>query len=325
MGTVYLAKHISIDKLIAIKVLNSDLSDDEELKSRFYSEAKIQAHLGDIEGIASVFDFIEKAGRFYIFMEFLQGVSLAKHIKVKGALSEKDTLIYFLNILEIINRAHKKGVIHRDLKPSNIMITKDNTIKVMDFGIAKIVGNNSTLTKVGLKLGSPRYMSPEQVKGENLDFKTDIYSLGILLYEMLEGKSPYKNDTKSEYIIYDKIVKEPLPKLTGLAKNSFFQKIINKATKKKKEDRFENIDEFIQALTAKDKNGEVESNKSYLKIIISGIISLLLFVMLIIYLLVNNTDNSKSPNKIKKSTKSIELEREKAKKRYENFLKKDKF
>jgi len=215
MGSVYLAKHITLGKLMAIKLLNPGLVDDEELKERFISEAKIQAHLDGSKGIVNIYDFVEKEGQFYIFMEFLTGIPLNKYIKNHGALTTTETKAYFIDILKAINEAHEKGVIHRDLKPSNIMITKDNSIKIMDFGIAKIIGENHDLTKAGTKIGSSRYMSPEQVRGEELDFRTDIYSLGLILYEMLVGSSPYKAVTKSEYVIYDSIINKSLPKLEG--------------------------------------------------------------------------------------------------------------
>jgi len=153
-------------------------------------------------------------------------------------------------ILSAVNYAHKRNTVHRDIKPSNFIITQDNQIKILDFGIAKIIDNEAfNMTKAGSKVGTILYMSPEQVKGITIDHRTDIYSLGVLLYTLLSGISPYKNTT-SEYEIYTKIIQEPLPDInvSNVKISNNISEIIKIATHKSPEKRFQSCEEFQQSL-----------------------------------------------------------------------------
>jgi serine/threonine protein kinase len=156
----------------------------------------------------------------------------------------------FKQILFAFSYAHKQGIIHRDIKPSNVIVSTDDVAKILDFGIAKIISNEAKLTRPGTKIGSLYYMSPEQVLGKEIDLRSDIYSLGILLYEMLSGRMPYTVTTETDYEIMEKIVKEQIPPIRNVNPeiSQELENIIFKSCEKNPEFRFENCDEFYQAL-----------------------------------------------------------------------------
>ena len=202
MGVVYRASHLQLPRVVAIKSINaSDHRDLRRLKSRFEKEAYIQSQL-DHQGIVKIYDYIVDEQTYYIVMEYVEGRSLA-HLLAdeKGALPSERALDIFEQVLEAIICAHTfvyrdqdgsshRGLIHRDLKPANILITSGDRVKITDFGIVKLVGAENTDT-LGVTYGSPHYVSPEQAEGETLDQRSDIYSLGVILYEMLTGRPPF--------------------------------------------------------------------------------------------------------------------------------------
>jgi len=170
----------------------------------------------------------------------------------KGTISEKEVIALMTIILDAFSYAHSKGVIHRDIKPSNIIIDKDNNIKILDFGIAKILdsGFSDLHTKTGIKIGTLVYMSPEQVKGEEISYLTDIYSLGIVLFQLLTGRTPYDSIKESEYEIQKKIVINSLPKMKSIYPyvSDDMQLIVDKATSKNMYNRYASCNEFKNAL-----------------------------------------------------------------------------
>ena len=246
MGIVYLGVHNTLDRKVAIKILNPSFASDIEIKGRFINEAKALSGLLH-PNIVTLFDFTEFQNSFCIIMEYIQGTALDVIIrKVQGFIPEHRSIKIMDKILSAFSYAHSKGIIHRDIKPSNIIIQDNDEPKILDFGIAKILKGDVNFTKVGTAAGSVQYMSPEQILGNPTDIRTDIYSLGITFYEMLTAKQPFTSVSTSEYIIQDKITKDPVPsvKKTNPDISDRIDKIIAKATAKNPEDRYSNCNEF---------------------------------------------------------------------------------
>jgi serine/threonine protein kinase len=241
MGDVYLAEHVSIQRKVAIKVLKPELVKNEEIRLRFKNEAAMLAHLQH-PNIVGLIDYVEQDGGLFLIMEYAEGQGLDDLIKAqKAPISIERAKKLMIQIVEAFIYAHKNGIVHRDVKPSNILVTNDDQIKVLDFGIAKLVGEgNHHLTKTGTQIGTVYYMSPEQVRGKVLDHRSDIYSLGVTFYELLTGVCPYKS-MSTEYEIYDNIVKEPLLDLTQTMGSDYrsMWDIISKATEKDVNDRYQ--------------------------------------------------------------------------------------
>jgi serine/threonine protein kinase len=250
MGDVYLGEHISIKRKVAIKVLKPELVKNEEIRKRFKNEASMLAHLQH-PNIVGLVDYVEQEDGLFLIMEYVDGQGLDELIKAQHSpISIERAKKLMTQILQAFLYAHKNGIIHRDVKPSNILVTADDQIKVLDFGIAKLVGDDQHhLTKTGTQIGTVYYMSPEQVKGKELDHRSDIYSLGVTFYELLSGVCPYRGMT-TEYEIYDTIVKEPLLPLTQTMGETYgaVWSVIEKATKKEVNHRFQDCDEFQIAL-----------------------------------------------------------------------------
>ncbi|HSH00299.1 MAG TPA: serine/threonine-protein kinase, partial [candidate division Zixibacteria bacterium] len=189
MGVVYRAWDTALDRQVAIKQLSQTLTEDEQYAARFRREAKALARLTHPH-VVQVYDLIEDSSRLWMALEFVDGGDLAGLLKREGPLSAERAVSLISAVAAGLAFAHNQGIIHRDLKPSNILLTGDLTPKVSDFGIAKLA-QSSELTQAGAVLGSPRYMSPEQCGGEMVDTRSDIYSLGISLYELLSGAPPF--------------------------------------------------------------------------------------------------------------------------------------
>jgi serine/threonine protein kinase len=191
MGVVYLAEDLNLERKVAIKFLPRHIAGNSEERERFKIEAKAAAALNH-PNIATIYAIEESGEDTFIVMEFIDGIELKDKIK-PGPLAIKEAVNIAIQIAEGLEAAHKKGIVHRDIKSSNIMITKDGKVKVMDFGLAKI-GKGTQITKIGSTVGTAAYMSPEQAKGEELDYRTDIWSFGVVLYEMLTGQLPFNGD-----------------------------------------------------------------------------------------------------------------------------------
>ena len=269
MGVVWKAKHIFRNETVAIKSLGSQFTHDTEFRKRFINEAAILNKLNH-KNIVRITDFIEEPEGLHLIMEYVEGRTLDKIIgKEVGPIPYEKALPIFTQILEGINYAHKQGVIHRDLKPSNIIVTPENEIKITDFGIARMEGQ-ALHTKTGTKMGTISYMSPEQIKGENVDEQSDIYSLGITLYVMLAGKLPFDTtENTSDFIIMNKIINEPIkdPREYYPYIPEWLVEIVYKAIEKDKQKRIKNIEEFLILLN--NQKDEIKNEDKITKDIIS--------------------------------------------------------
>lgn len=213
MATVYKARHTILEQIVAIKIMDPLLTHDPKFRERFLKEAKTQAKLSGHPNIVTIHNFIEEQGLYFIIMEFIEGMEIkGRYIRTLSQLInsysplEIDKLQPIVaGILDGLGYAHEKGVIHRDIKPSNIMFTTRGISKISDFGIVRILDEN-TVTHSGTTIGTPAYMSPEQILGKKVDQRSDIYSFGATIYEALTGKIPFEGDT--DYIIKDKHVHE---------------------------------------------------------------------------------------------------------------------
>lgn len=251
MGSVYVAEHILIkQQKVAIKVINADMVNDFT-KRKLQEEAELLASLNH----PNIVDFknyhIDEDGNVYLIMEYADGINLEKYIAtVSGLIVEDRICDFFEPILDAFGYAHKHRILHRDIKPSNIIITKEGKPMILDFGIAKLLKAEGTSESEEYIMGTPSYMSPEQVRGEQLDARSDIYSLGVLLHQMLTGNAPYDTTTLSEVDINRKVVEEPLPRMKTYYKyiSDKVQRVVDKAVAKRKEDRFQNCEEFKRAL-----------------------------------------------------------------------------
>lgn len=245
MASVYEGTHEKLGTKVAVKILNPVLTANRQIRMRFENEAKFMASL-DHKNITRVLDYDEQPDMLAIIMELITGQDLSALIKQKGALRPEQAIPIFEQVLDAFQYAHTKGIIHRDIKPSNIFITDENQVKILDFGIAKIVGSADDLTSTGAQIGTPVYMSPEQVKGEkDIDQRSDIYSLGVTLFFTLNGKPPYDSTTQSNFEIFNKIVFEPIPDLLQYPE---IDKIIKIASAKDRNQRFTQSRDFKNAL-----------------------------------------------------------------------------
>lgn len=217
MGTVYIAEHKHIrEQKVAIKMIHSEMVNDFTRK-RLTEEAKHLAKLDHPNIVKFINYHIDDDGNIYLIMEYAEGVTIEKYLnEVNGLIVEDRICGIFEPILDAFGYAHSKGIIHRDIKPSNIIVTPDGTPKILDFGIATIIGCDEEEGK--MIVGTPSYMSPEQVKSEHLDQRSDVYSLGVLLHQMLTGTAPYDTSTLTEHEISEKVVNESLPPLRSYYK-----------------------------------------------------------------------------------------------------------
>ena len=257
MASVYEATHEKLQTKVAIKVLNPMLAANSNIRQRFENEARFMASLTH-PNITRVIDYEERPDLLAIILEFLEGKDLNVTIRKNGPLPLNETLTCFTQVLDAFDYAHRKGIVHRDVKPSNIFIEPGNIVKILDFGIAKLIGQGEDMTMTGTQMGTPVYMSPEQVNTDKtLDHRSDIYSLGVTLYYMLKGEPPYDSTTTSSFQIYTKIVHEPLP---ALGKYPEIEKVIFKATSKDRNDRYQTCQEFRKALleAAEPKKSDAE-------------------------------------------------------------------
>ena len=192
MAVVYKARCHRLNRLVAIKILKDDYLGDEDFRSRFHSESQAVAMLSH-PNIVSVYDVSTSVMADYIVMELIEGITLKQYMEKKGVLNWKETLHFAMQIGKALEHAHSRGIVHRDIKPHNIMVLKNGSVKVTDFGIARMMSKGNTLTKEAL--GSVHYISPEQAKGGRVDDRSDIYSLGTVMYEMIAGRPPYDGES----------------------------------------------------------------------------------------------------------------------------------
>lgn len=242
MANVYLAKDIILDRKVAIKVLRGDLSNDDKFIRRFQREALSASSLSH-PNIVEMYDVGEDNGNYYIVMEYVEGKTLKQLLKKRGSLTVSEAIDIMLQLTDGIAHAHDSYIIHRDLKPQNIMIEEDGTIKITDFGIAMAL-NSTQLTQTNSVMGSVHYLPPEQANGKGSTIKCDIYSMGILFYELLTGILPFKGENAVEIAL--KHMKDPLPSIRK--QNSSIpqsvENIILKATAKNPKNRYNDVKEM---------------------------------------------------------------------------------
>lgn len=192
MANVYKAKCHRLNRMVAVKILKSDMAENEEIRRRFRDESRAVAQLSHAN-IVSVYDVSSSGDTEYIVMELIDGITLKQYMERRGQMDWRESLHFIIQIMRALEHAHSRGIIHRDIKPQNIMVLRDGSVKVADFGIACLQNNAQTLTQDAL--GSVHYISPEQARGERIDARSDIYSAGVVLYEMLTGRLPFEGDT----------------------------------------------------------------------------------------------------------------------------------
>ncbi|MBN2134426.1 MAG: protein kinase [Acidobacteria bacterium] len=246
MGMVYRARDSVLGRLVALKTMLEGVDKDEEMLKRFLIEAQAAAQLNH-ENIITIYDLGHDDQTYYIAMEFLDGDDL-KHIMLTQELSLPEKLNIILQICKGCEYAHNKGVVHRDIKPANVMLLKTGKAKLMDFGIAHMA--SSDMTKTGMIIGTPDYMSPEQVMGKKIDNRSDIFSVGIILWEMMTHKKPFTSESITT-ILY-KIAHEPLPSFEELNLDVpiEIETVIMKAVEKEQEKRYQSMSEMIKDLEA---------------------------------------------------------------------------
>jgi serine/threonine-protein kinase len=256
MGSVYLAEHTGVGQKVAIKFLNPSFSGDPDIVRRFLNEARSYGQLSHPHAV-QLHDFGQgDDGALFIAMELIEGRDLKRVLEEEKRLPLKDALDVALQLCDVLGYAHSKGIIHRDLKPENVMLTKGLRgyhAKVLDFGVARLIAEQGTrLTAAGSICGTPRYMSPEQAEGRDVDHRTDIYSLGLVLLEMVTGTHPFAGGSIAE--ILRKQVMEPVPHLAALAPDLKVPEpldfAIQKAVAKQPDQRFATMTDFAQALVA---------------------------------------------------------------------------
>jgi serine/threonine protein kinase len=262
MGSVYKAKQPDMDRMVAVKVLHPRLAARQDLVLRFRREARAMSKLTH-PNTAKVFLFGQlDTGALYIVMEFLEGKNLLQFEKDNGPFSPERAARIMIQVCGALEEAHKLGIIHRDLKPENIVLTNQGGIedfpKVLDFGLAKMndpdpsTGSLRVLTQQGAIFGTPEFMSPEQAKGEPLDPRSDIYSLGVILYEMLTCKLPFKARNPMDFIAHH-IKAEPIPvhqRVTGTPLVDRHWGTLSRALRKERADRYQSAKEFADGLAA---------------------------------------------------------------------------
>ncbi|MBT6273723.1 MAG: protein kinase [Chromatiales bacterium] len=241
MATVYRAVQDSLGRPVALKVLSPEFADAPEFTQRFLNEGRMLASVVH-RNVITIHDIGVVDGMHYIAMEYLEGDHLGKRIR-KG-LSVEVSVGYLLTLADALGVAHERGIVHRDLKPSNVLFRSDGTLLLSDFGIAKQLGDDYDLTVTGSAIGSPQYLSPEQARGKTVDPRADIYSLGIILFEMLTGSRPFKGDSSFETMMMH--VETPMPPLPDWA--LAFQPVVDSMTAKDPDDRFPDVVSLRRAL-----------------------------------------------------------------------------
>jgi eukaryotic-like serine/threonine-protein kinase len=245
MSTVYRVRDRNLEgQEIALKLLKTSLLEERTMRERFRREAIISRKL-DHPNIVRVFDFdCTYSGEYFITMELVRGTTFSRMIRSKETRSSMDELIrLFRQILRGLSLAHSEGVIHRDLKPANILIAENNRVKVTDFGLARATGFDSSLSSTGECIGTPSYMSPEQIRGEDLDGRCDLYAFGILAYEAISGTVPFPGDTW--YTVAEQHLRGTMPELPDTVP-AWYRKLVSRCTAKSPADRFASANEVLE-------------------------------------------------------------------------------
>ncbi|MBQ2839877.1 MAG: Stk1 family PASTA domain-containing Ser/Thr kinase [Oscillospiraceae bacterium] len=254
MAVVYKALCHRLNRHVAVKILKDEYAKDEEFRNRFHAESHAVAMLSH-PNIVAVYDVSRSNSIEYIVMELMDGMTLKQYMERRGTLSQKESVHFITQILKALSHAHSKGIIHRDIKPHNIMLLRDSTVKVADFGIARLESSQRTVTREAF--GSVHYIAPEQAKGSHIDCRADIYSTGVVLYEMLTGRLPYEGDTPVSVAIQH-INSLPLsPREINPDIPEALEKITMKAMAPSLAKRYASTDEMLADLEEYRKNPQV--------------------------------------------------------------------
>ena len=246
MANVYKAKCHRLNRLVAVKVLKSDFASDADFRRRFYDESQAIAMLSH-PNIVSVYD-VSRSSPEYIVMELIDGITLKQYMERRGRLNWRESLHFITQIMKGLSHAHSRGIIHRDIKPQNIMVLRDGSVKVTDFGIACLSNSANTMTQEAL--GSVHYISPEQAKGNRPDARSDIYSAGVVLYEMTTGHLPYDADTPEEIALKHIAGSAKPPREWNSAIPEELERITLKAMEPDLRKRYQSAGELLKALNA---------------------------------------------------------------------------
>lgn len=248
MATVYRARDLVLDRAVAVKVMDEKLSDDEEFVKRFILEARANGRLSQ-PNIVNVYDAGNIGKTYYMVMELIDGITLHELIQQRGGrLPEREAIAIAMQICEGLSHAHQNGIIHRDVKPLNIMCTPEGKFKLTDFGIARLSRMANSITKTGTVMGSVHYFSPEQASDQKVSAASDLYSLGIVLYEMVTGEVPFDAPENLQIAFQHLEAPVPDPRAKNPELSEEFCQIIFQSLEKKPEDRYQTAKEMKQAL-----------------------------------------------------------------------------
>jgi serine/threonine-protein kinase len=248
MGVVWRARDKNLSRVVALKMLSTELGDEDELHQRFHREAEAIGRLSH-PNIVSVYDLGESEGRVYMAMELLEGEDLRSLIETQATIALAERVRILFDICAGVGYAHSRGVIHRDIKPANIMVTADGRVKLLDFGLAR-VATRETITRRGVILGTPDYMSPEQAMGKSVDHRTDVFSSGAVFYEFLTQQKPFKGKTLHS-VLYQIISEAPDALLTlNPEVPSRLALIVHRMLQKSAEKRYQSMDDVARDLRA---------------------------------------------------------------------------
>ena len=251
MAVVYKARCHRLNRLVAIKILKDEFSQDEEFRRRFHAEGEAVAMLSH-PNIVQVYDVSSTDNANFIVMELIDGISLKQYMEKKGVLNWKETLHFAMQIAKGLEHAHSRGIIHRDIKPHNVMVLKNGSVKVMDFGIARVMSKSNTLTKEAL--GSVHYISPEQAKGGHTDNRSDLYSLSVVMYEMMAGRPPYDGESPVAVAIQHINGGAAMPSTLNPNIPGGLEQIIMKGMSLEMKDRYVSATEMLQDMEEFRKN-----------------------------------------------------------------------
>ena len=243
MAVVYKARCHRLNRLVAIKILKDEFARDEEFRRRFHAEGEAVASLSH-PNIVQVYDVSSSDNANYIVMELIDGITLKQYMEKKGTLNWKETLHFAMQIAKALEHAHGRSIVHRDIKPHNVMVLKNGSVKVTDFGIARVMSKSNTLTKEAL--GSVHYISPEQAKGGWVDNRSDLYSLGVVMYEMMTGRPPYDGESPVAVAIKHINGGAPMPSTLNPNIPGGLEQIIMKSMELDAKDRYSSATEMLQ-------------------------------------------------------------------------------